>query len=151
MFRLSCTAVLLLVLSVGCCCRKRSPVGGPTPEKAFETFREKLLADDTDGAYELFSTDTQERYSGYEFWGLLSKSKAGKLIRYQLLTWVVANVEMDPDGGSAWLTLRHPARTEYENRYELVAFEPPDGGQALWRIRFYLADMLGSPRGEEDY
>ncbi len=125
--------------------------GESSPERALAVFRERLLADNHDGAYELFSDDTQARYSGYEFWGLLTKTKAGKLINHQLATWNVASVEYAPDGKSAWLTLRHPARTQYENRYEVIAAEQKPGDAPQWKIRFFLADVLGSPREEEDY
>jgi hypothetical protein len=124
--------------------------GESSPERAFAAFRERLLADNHDGAYELFSGDTQERYSGYEFWGLLTKTKAGKLIRHQLATWNVASVNYSENGKSAWLTLRHPTKLQYDNKYETVAVDGREGATPNWKIRFYLADVLGSPREEEE-
>lgn len=132
-------------------CSGKPTTGESSPERAFAAFRERLLAGDHDSAYELFSEDTQQRYSGYEFWGLLTKTKAGKLITHQLATWELASVELSPDGKSAWLTLRHPVKPEFTNRYELIAVEGATGEAPRWKIRFFLADVLGSPREEEDF
>lgn len=141
-------ALLALVLTLPACRTLPQPT---TPEGTFESFRGAIRAERYGNAWDLFTKDTQARYSSEEFAMLFVKTKVGPLVEYKLRTWTPSGSPGTGDGGKAVLALRHPLHPERTSRFEFVTEGKLEGSdEPRWAMRFFLVDELGMPRPDEE-
>lgn len=79
---------------------------------------------------------------------MMTQTRAGTILRWKAQNAKIS--EVSRNGNSASVTLKLPDGPESRMVYEVVRSKNKNGNQT-WKIRYFLADDLNLPRGDEQY